>query len=89
MATLTHAAERYAIACFRAVTHAIDELASTEAGLPAKQRAAAEIAALMGVAAHKAIAHIGHRRDIAAAAFALSAYDVFIAAREAMDATAP
>jgi hypothetical protein len=81
-----HAAERYAIACFRAVTHAVDELAWTETGLPAKQRAAAEIAALMGVAAHKAITHIRHHRDVAAAAFAMSAYDVFTAAREAMDA---
>ena len=78
-------AERYALACFRVVTHAIDELATTEVGLPVKQRAAAEIAALMGVAAHKAITHIQHHRDIAAAAFALSAYDVFTTAREAMN----
>jgi hypothetical protein len=79
-------AERYAITCFRVVTHAIDGLASTEVGLPAKQRAAAEIAALMGVAAHRAIVHIRHHRDIAAAAFAMSAYDVFTTAREAIDA---
>ena len=78
------AAERYAVACFHAVAYAIDELAAP-ATLLAKERAAAEIGALMGVAAHKAIAHIRHPRDIAAAAFAMTAYDVFIVAREAIN----
>ena len=79
------AAERYTITCFRMVTHAIDGLASMEVGLAGEQRAAAEIAALMGVAAHKAITHIPHHRDVAAAAFAMSAYDVFTTARDAID----
>jgi hypothetical protein len=78
------AAEHYAVVCFRAVTHAIDALSAPE--LSVEQRAAAEIAALMGVAAHKAIIHIRHPRDIAATAFALSAYDVFMAARGMIDA---
>jgi hypothetical protein len=74
-------AERYAIACFRVVTRAINELPPPT--LVAEQRTAAEIAALMGVAAHKAIRQY---RDATAATFALSAYDVFTTAREALGA---
>jgi DNA-binding LytR/AlgR family response regulator len=81
----TLAAERYAATCFRVVARAIDGLASTEPELRLQERAAAEIAALMGVAARKAIVHVRHHRDVAAAAFAMSAYDVFITAREAIE----
>lgn len=85
MAEVRSSAEHYAVACFHAVADAIDEL-TAPAALLAKERAAAEIAALIGVAAHKAIAHIRHPRDIAATAFAMTAYDVFIVARDATNA---
>lgn len=71
------AAATYAIVCFRAVARIMDDLGAMATPLSERQRVTVEIAALMGAAASRAIIHLRQPREIAAAAFAMSAYDVF------------